>query len=149
MPHELLFSRLPEVASKETFIVQVTGHRVIPDGIYSFPEMYCNEADCDCRRALLQVWDNTNPGHSLALMGYGWEPAAFYRKWYHGEEGWEELVGAHLAIGAPQGRYAVEFLTILRQLLSHPDNVERIRRHHALFRAAPAARGLKSKLRRK
>ncbi|MBX3733107.1 MAG: hypothetical protein KF791_10995 [Verrucomicrobiae bacterium] len=102
--------------------------------------MYCDEDDCDCRRALFQVWDNDRPGHSLALIGYGWEPAAFYRKWFDGEEGWEDLVGAHLAVAAPQGRHAEEFLTIFRHLVSHPDNVERIRRHYTQFRAASPAR---------
>lgn len=149
MPHELLFVRLPEIASKETFVVQILNHPAIPEGIYSFPEMYCNEPDCDCRRALIQVWDNRKPGHSLALIGYGWEPPAFYRKWFHGEEGWEELVGAELAVGTSQGRHAEDFLAIFRQLLTHPDNAERIRRHYAQFRAAPAARNWSARSRRK
>ncbi|MBN8248227.1 MAG: hypothetical protein J0L84_12390 [Verrucomicrobia bacterium] len=48
-------------------------------------------------------------------------------------------------VGAFQGRQADEFLAIFRQLLTHPDNAKRIRRHHALFRAAPAARGWPAK----
>lgn len=146
MPHELLFVRLPAVAAKETFMVQVLNHPSIPDGTYSFPEMYCDEPACDCRRALIQVWNNDRPGHSLALIGYGWERAAFYRKWYRGQEGWKELVGAHLAVGASQGRHAEEFLAIFLKLLEHRDNVERIRRHYAQFRAAPPPRGWLSRL---
>lgn len=150
MAHELLFMRVPKIASKETTVVKITGHPSIPDGTYSYPEMYCNDPGCDCRRALIQVWDNEKPGHSLALIGFGWEPAAFYRKWFRGGEGWKELVGAQLAVGAPQGPHAEAFLAILRtRFKSDPKAVEQIRRHYALFRAAPARKSWMSLFRGK
>lgn len=63
------------------------------------------------------------------IGGYSCEPPAFYRKWFHGEEGWEELVGAEWAVGASQGRHAEEFLAIFRRLLTHPDGLIRSPMH--------------------
>ena len=45
-----------------------------------------NSVGYDCRRALLQVLSPQFPDRILATINYGWESAAFYTKWMHGDE---------------------------------------------------------------
>jgi hypothetical protein len=50
----------------------------LPDGEYSFIDMYCSDSGCDCRKTMIQVLHN---GKHVSTINYGWEPAGFYKKW--------------------------------------------------------------------
>jgi hypothetical protein len=58
--------------------VTITQSPQLPDGEYSFIDMYCPDPDCDCRKTMIQVLLNEKP---VSLINYGWESAEFYRKW--------------------------------------------------------------------
>jgi len=50
----------------------------LPDGEYSFVDMYCADPDCDCRKTMIQVMHN---GKLVSIINYGWESDLFYEQW--------------------------------------------------------------------
>ena len=50
----------------------------LPDGEYSFIDMYCTDPKCDCRKTMIQVMHN---GKLVSVINYGWESATFYENW--------------------------------------------------------------------
>lgn len=50
----------------------------LPDGEYRFVDSYCTDPGCDCRKTMIQV---IHDGKLVSIINYGWESAAFYKKW--------------------------------------------------------------------
>jgi hypothetical protein len=50
----------------------------LPDGEYSFIDMYCVDPKCDCRKTMIQVMHN---GKLVSVINYGWESATYYENW--------------------------------------------------------------------
>ncbi len=50
----------------------------LPDGEYSFVDTYCIDPACDCRKTMIVVYRD---GVHVSTINFGWETAAFYRKW--------------------------------------------------------------------
>jgi len=50
----------------------------LPDGEYSFIDMYCSDTKCDCRKTMIQVLYN---GKLVSVINYGWESAIYYENW--------------------------------------------------------------------
>ncbi len=152
MPFCLLWAKLPELAEQETRTIFVTeACDGLPVGAYSFREMFCDEPGCDCRRAFFWV-DRDNRQEPEAVIAWGWESKAFYKKWMHGgsKEDVELLQGPVLNMGSPQTALAPHLLELFKSLLlSDSAYVERVKRHYALFRdvidsrTAPAGSALK------
>jgi hypothetical protein len=58
--------------------VRIAQSPQLPDGEYSFIDMYCSDPSCDCRKTMIQVMHN---GKLVSIINYGWESAGFYEKW--------------------------------------------------------------------
>jgi len=58
--------------------VRIAQSPQLPDGEYSFIDMYCSDPRCDCRKTMVQVMHN---GRVVSIVNYGWESAVFYKKW--------------------------------------------------------------------
>jgi hypothetical protein len=142
MPFAHFHELFPEVAREETrSLVLVNSDVGLHRGTYMLAEMFCNEAGCDCRRALLQVWtDGGLAGGAVdlaATVSFAWEPEAFYRKWASfplSKDDVAELTGPALQRMAPQSDMAEELLPLVRAALRDRDYVERIVRHYAMYR---------------
>lgn len=110
----------------------------LPADDYGFFEMYCSEAGCDCRRVYFHVIAMSNPAVVLAVISWGWEPLAFYRRWGHypgAAEDAKDMKGPALAPLSRQSALAPALLELVKDLLlSSPEYVERIKRHYTLFR---------------
>lgn len=148
MPFVLLHSRLPTLAERETRTVQLFEEQNgLPADTYSFVEMFCNEAGCDCRRVVLGVWSERGR-RQLATLNFGWESRRFYEKWLRSSDPDEvaEIKGPALMSFNPQTEYSPALLHLARQqLFADPAYVERIKRHYDSFREttdrpAPPAR---------
>jgi hypothetical protein len=129
--------RFPDVASREMFVLQVRQEGLaVPPGEYGFFEWFCNEDGCDCRRALLQVLSPQFPDRILATINYGWESAAFYTKWMHGdEEAGREISGASLDPINPNSELADALLGSFRDFLkAHPEANQQLKRHYEMFK---------------
>ena len=73
MPFELLHSRLPELAERETRTVTVVIDKpsgLLPPAEYGFLEMFCNEPGCDCRRVFFTVISSLTQ-EAEAVTAYG------------------------------------------------------------------------------
>ena len=136
MPMVPFMQKFPELGARETRSVQMTGVPELPDGDYGFIELYCDEPNCDCRRAFIQVWRHDTGGKIWATLSYGWESLGFYRKWARGSCDVRELMGASLAEFNAQTRYSPALLLVFQALLKSPEYVERIKNHYHMFRAA-------------
>jgi hypothetical protein len=140
MPFELFYARFPEIARRETRHVEVLDDDniwMLPAAEYDFHEMFCDEPNCDCRRVFLSVTSSRN-SKTEAVIGYGWEPKSFYRRWF--KQGSEEeiscLQGPELNLLSPQGKHADEILELFKDVLQKDRAyIERIKRHYRIFRA--------------
>ena len=129
-----------EIGLKETRSITLldnSGYDLPPDD-YAFLEMYCSDAGCDCRRVYFQVIAASNPGAVLAVITWGWEPLAFYRRWGHypgAEKDAKDMKGPSLAPMTKQSALAPALLKLAKGvLLSSPAYFERIKQHYTLFR---------------
>lgn len=133
MPYTSFHFHFPELAEKETRTLTILREDdVIPKGSYGLVEMYCDDLNCDCRRVFLEIydWEHNKP---LAYIAYGWESAAFYRKWLNMDDPKtiRELQGPALNLGSPQSKLAPAFLELVRTaVLKDPLYIERIKRHY-------------------
>jgi hypothetical protein len=147
MPMVPFMQRFPELGARETRSVQMVGIPELPDGDYGFIELYCDEPNCDCRRAFIKVLRHDTGQKIWATIGYGWESLDFYRKWARGSCDARELTGASLAAWNPQTKYSPALLLVFQTLLRSPAYLERIKNHYRMFRgtvdqgqAAPSTR---------
>ena|ERR1017187_2538452 len=135
MPMTPFMERFPEVGVRETRSVTVTHRQDLPDGEYSFLELYCDEPNCDCRRVIIDVLrPETGWSKIWATISYGWEGLDFYLKWGATASDPSEVKGPYLDPLNPQTKYSAALLNLFRFLLQSPDYVERLKRHYQMFR---------------
>ena len=79
MMMEPFYEKCPQIAERETRNVLLP-HDLhgLKSGRYAFVESYCNDRECDCRRAFINVYDDDNT--PIATIGYGWEELQFYEE---------------------------------------------------------------------
>ena len=120
--------RFPELGPQETrtaFFPDDDGD--FPRGKYAFVELYCEEEDCDCRRVMLTVIEESTPGKILATISFGWDPP----QWFTDETDLERLgataSGAFLDPLSPQSEHAAEFLDLFEWMITQdPAYLERL-----------------------
>ena len=133
--------RFPELGPRETRTAFFPGDDAVPRGNYAFLELYCEEEDCDCRRVMLTVIEESTPGKIWATISFGWDPP----EWFTDETDLEALgataSGAFLDPICPQSEHATEFLDLFEQMITQdPAYLERLKRHYAMFKAAESPR---------
>lgn len=128
--------RYPDLAVNETRTITVSGRDDLPDGEYGFIEFYCDEADCDCRRVIINVMTPTTAPKVWATINFGWESLDFYERWLTNKEIAGECKGPSLDPINPQTRYAPVLLRLFEYLLKDEKYVERLKRHYELFKRA-------------
>ena len=139
MPYSLFHSRFPEIAEKETRVVTVNDSAVynLPAAEYAFMEMFCDEPGCDCRRVFFSVI-TSHESDVKAVIAWGWEDRAFYRKWLGMNDPAmiKDLKGPALNLSSPQSDLAPALLKLFQNvLLQDSAYIERVKQHYAMFRA--------------
>lgn len=127
-------AKFGELAFKETRSVTVPAGNPMPAGEYGFLEYYCTDENCDCRRLIIRVFDQHSGDKVWATISYGWENAAFYRKWSPGTDNAEEWSRPTLDPINPQSKYAEYFLALFGQMIQDQAYVNRLKRHYKMFR---------------
>ena len=137
MPMSLWGGRFPAIASAETRSIRVFNSKIFPIGNYGFVEYFCDEIDCDCRRAIIQVVCESTRPKIWATISYGWEPPEFYKDWM-GDPDWDEsFSGVVLDAMSLQSEYAIHFLADFMQMLETDQAyADRIQRHYMMFKAS-------------
>ena len=138
MPYRPFHDLLPDVAERETRSITVLpeSNLGLPVGDYAFPEMFCDEAGCDCRRVFFYVVSSFRKDVE-AVVAWGWENRDFYRRWmkYGDKKDADNLKGPILNLGSPQTELAPAILDLVRNvLLQDAAYVKRIQRHYTMFR---------------
>jgi hypothetical protein len=129
--------RFPELGEAETRQLHTRNHPGLPDGTYGFVELFCDDPKCDCRRAMINVYQHATPLRHLATINYGWESLDFYIKWMHGNiEMARESHGAWLDPLNPQSDYSDELLKQFKLMLEDEAYAARIERHYEIFKAS-------------
>jgi hypothetical protein len=137
MPYIPFHSRFPQIAEKETRTVTVLRRTDagLPPGEYSFLELFCDEAGCDCRRVFLSVISRRRGVE--CVIAYGWENRDFYVKWMGDDDPLvtESLQGPVLNMTSPQTDLAPAILDLFKNALL-PDSryINRIKEHYRIFR---------------
>ncbi len=128
-----------ERAWRETRSIRIfQEHGELPPDEYGLIEFYCPDPKCDCRRVLLQVVCQSQPGAILATVSFGWETEQFYTRWMKSDaQAASNLKGASLD---PLGSFHPLAESLLRMVrdtaLSDPDYVARLARHYREFKKA-------------
>ena len=149
MPYAMLFELLPGLAEEETRTLTLSadsGFRLPPD-TYVLAESFCDEPDCDCRRVMFQVFSDRKKTLE-AVVGWGWESPAFYRRWLGRDdpETIRLLRGPALNPGSPRTENAPEILRLIRdRVLEDGAYADRVKRHYRAFRARLAERRRKTR----
>ena len=137
MPYAMFFQHFPEIADRETRAVMLLQKSSgLAPGDYSLLEMFCDEADCDCRRVMFCVV-SSHTKDVEAVVGYGWESRDFYAKWMHDDDPdvIDELRGPILNLASPQSKLAPAILELIETVvLQDQAYIERVKRHYVLFR---------------
>jgi len=115
----------PELAFQEMRVLHVLAATdELPKGNYGLLEYYCPDPDCDCRRVMLNVVEERQPGSFLASISYGFDAD-------------DELSGPFLDYLNPQSPYAEALLyDVERFVLGDPDYVARLERHYHMVKRA-------------
>ena len=148
-----MYNYLPELAMKETRTITLCNPRgSLPATDYGLVEMYCADANCDCRRVFLMIMTPISR-EPLAVIAYGWESLGFYAKWaYIGDDikklseeklrDIKEIKGPCLNSTSWQSKYAPDVLRLVAEhALSDKVYVDRLKRHYRLFKKIVNERG--------
>ena len=127
-------ARFGELAFKETRSVTVPAGYPMPAGEYGFLEYYCTDGNCDCRRVIIRVFGQHSGDTVWATISYGWENAAFYRRWSPGTDNAAEWSRPTLDPINPQSKYAEDFRALFGQIIQDKAYVNRLKRHYKMFR---------------
>jgi hypothetical protein len=143
------YTRCRDTASCETCVLKIPlGHPVIAEGSYLLVEWYCEDQQCDCRRVLLRVCrggPDFNPNNDLVTINFGWETPEFYLRWSHGDptdagdrEAAAMMAGASLEflVRIPEAAGEALYDIVVKQALTDPIYVERLKQHYKTFRAS-------------
>lgn len=128
------FEKFGDLAFEEMRACTVPPGNTIPADCYGFLEFYCTDDDCDCRRVIIKVVGQRTGDKAWATISYGWEKAAFYRKWSPGTENAAEWFGPTLDPLNPQSAHAEAFLAIFKEILQDKSYVDRLKRHYTMFK---------------
>ncbi len=114
-----------KLASRETRTIDLLqAYRGVPPGMYALLEYYCPDPACDCRRVMLNVTEEQEPGRFLASISY-----AFDRD--------DPQAGPFLDPINKQSPYAPVLLDLVTTfILSDADYLARLERHYQLIKAA-------------
>lgn len=131
---EPFYSKFPEIAEKETRRVIMPEGRILPAGDYFFVESFCNDNNCDCRRAFINVIHGVEP---LATIGYGWEDIEFYEKWMGDKSMAKDLKGPVLELGGHSSKHEKTILRLFKEvMLNDKIFIERLKKHYDMFKSS-------------
>ena len=132
MMMEPFHNKFPRIAEKETRCVIMPEGKALPAGEYYFMESFCNDKNCDCRRAFINVIHKKEP---LATIGYGWEDIRFYEKWIGDKLLAKDMKGPTLLLEGYGSKHAEAILKLFREIiLSDKIFIERLKRHYKMFK---------------
>ena len=107
---------------------------ILPKGEYGFVQTYCDDIKCDCRRAIILVFNNEKV---LARIGYGWESFDFYKKWFRGSATRSEImkyIGPCLHDDVVDTQYSHILLGEFSNCILDDGYRKRIKNNYRLFR---------------
>jgi hypothetical protein len=134
-------TRFGDLAFKETRSVTVPAGNPMPADEYGFLELYCTDETCDCRRVIVKVLGQHSAGKVWATISYGWESAAFYRRWSPGWDSAPEWHRPTLDPLNPQTEFSGYFLKLFEQMIKDKAYVKRLKRHYKMFRSVGSSPG--------
>ena len=114
--------------------VRIAQSPQLPDGEYSFIDMYCSDPGCDCRKTMVQVLHN---GNLVSIINYGWESSAFYEKWMGSElddNSFPPMAGATIDLSSPNKVSEEGILGLFNALLDEMW-VAKFKRHYKRVKA--------------
>ena len=107
----------------------------LPDGEYTFIDMYCSDPRCDCRKTMIQIMHG---GRLVSIINFGWESPAFYENWMGKSakgHAMPEMHDASIDITSPNIVSQHGVLALFNALLDDMW-VAKFKRHYAKVKAA-------------
>lgn len=125
-----------EESQKEMMTLFVEENKFdIQPGTYLILENYCIEENCDCCKAMLNIYNPKN-ARIMATIGYGWKDQKYYTEWFDADDFFiKEMAGSYLEPGGMQSEQADVFLELWRDLIAeNHEYKDQIIRHYNLFK---------------
>jgi hypothetical protein len=130
------FPKLIESEFRNIFITDNGFYKHIPPGNYAFLEMYCVDANCDCRKVIIHVI-SADPFKTWAVLNYGWEPEAYYRAWWGKSHLLYRPMSGVTFDPPTKDPLKQEFLKIFEAILqSDTKYARRLEAHYSMFKEA-------------
>ncbi|MFZ4547061.1 MAG: hypothetical protein ACOYN4_06490 [Bacteroidales bacterium] len=136
MPYTAFETYFPEIAEKETRVIQFFEGTELAGDTLILIEMFCDEPKCDCRRVMLNVFSEKRK-EFVAAIAFGWENERFYKKWYpYGNENdIKELKGPALnAMSRTTDISEIVLKSVTELVLSQQNYIDRVKEHYYIFR---------------
>jgi hypothetical protein len=111
----------------------------LPDGEYSFIDMYCADPECDCRKTMIQV---VHKGKLVSVINYGWESAIYYKNWMGSsakDNSMPKMNGSSIDITSPNLVNPDGILSLFNALLNDIW-IAKFKYHYDEFKAAVSKR---------
>lgn len=136
----------PDIAAKETKALGVTNDKEIPDGAYQFEEMFCDNPQCDCREAIIVVYEQKLGSVPLATIRYDLKAAELLRD----ASGLCPTCrsGAELLPDGDQTEIAEPLLDLFVECLAKNNYAQTLARHYKMFKASVAGKQMDTVSRR-
>ena len=132
MMMEMFANKFPEIAEKETRCILMPEGKDLPEGHYYFPESFCNDKKCDCRRAFINVIFEEE---TIATIGFGWENLKFYENWANDKSIVEYIKGPILELTGIITKYSENALNLFKEVMMK-DSIflDRLKKHYKMFK---------------
>lgn len=126
------YELFPAIAEKETLTIQII-NEVLPDGIYSIFEFFCDNLACRCTTAVLSLVFFDSNDHSIhkdiTLIDYAWEkPISHKNPVFHKESVQSDMAEAAMGL-------------LRRVLKEDPSYAKKLSEHFEMVRAYVRAEG--------
>jgi hypothetical protein len=106
----------------------------LPKGKYYLLESYCTDRKCDCRKVMINVVNAESPQEILATIGFGWETAEYYTKWFGDKKTGEQMVGSYLEPGCIQTSDSEKYLKLTENSLKDKSYIALLIKHYEDFK---------------
>lgn len=131
---EIFANRFPDLAERETRCVIIPKGNPLPPGHYYIAESFCNDKECDCKRAFINVIFEDEP---IATIGFGWEDISFYEKWADDKSMANDLKGPILELAGIRTKYSENALKLFKEVMVDDHIfIERLKSHYKMFKDA-------------
>ena len=132
---ESIFVAFPDLSDNEIRKIILPQETFgLPKGKYYLLESYCTDKKCDCRKVMINVVNVEKPQEILATIGFGWETAEYYARWFGDKKTGQQMVGSYLEPGCIQTSNSERYLKLTENSFRDKSYIALLKKHYRNFK---------------